>query len=282
MTTLTTQALTTDDLIRTALAEDMPNGDITTDNLIPPSHQSTALIETQQPLVISGLDIAERVFKLVDTSLEITLHTENTGCLPKNAPIMTIKGNTQSILKAERLALNILQHLCGIATLTYQYASIISQTKAKITHTRKTLPLLRDWEINAVLDGGGIAHRKSLSEFVLIKDNHLSAGITIQEAVLKTREATPAATLIEVECDTLQQVEEALLAKADRILLDNFSLSNLKTAVQLIGDKAIIEASGGVTLKTVQAIAETGVDIISTSQITLSAPSADIHLELIH
>ena len=273
--------ITTDDILFAALQEDMPQGDITTDSIIPEQHLTTAYIETQQPLVVSGLSMAKRVFELVDSNLEISLITEDTECLPKDAQMMQITGSTKSILKAERLALNILQHLCGIATLTYQYAATISQTKAKITHTRKTIPLMRAWETQAVIDGGGIAHRQSLSEFVLIKDNHLACGFTLFEAVSKARENTSAGMLVAVECDNLEQVKRAIEAKVDRILLDNFSINELKKAVALIGNKAVIEASGGVTLKTVQAIAETGVDIISTSQITLSAPVADIHLELL-
>lgn len=281
--TLTSQSpcsLTLDALIQNALQEDMPAGDLTTDWLITKEQTSTAIIASQQPLVVSGIKVACRVFELLDSRLNITCHVEDGDCLSNATTLMTIEGATQSILKGERLALNFLQHLCGIATLTYQYASTISRTKAQITHTRKTLPGLRALETQAVLHGGGILHRQSLSEFAMIKDNHLAASESLEAAIEKLRQSLPSETKIEVECDSLTQVEAALNAKADVILLDNMSLENLRKAVTLVNGRIPLEASGGVTLKTVQAIAETGVDIISTSQLTMSAPAADLHLEL--
>jgi nicotinate-nucleotide pyrophosphorylase (carboxylating) len=275
---LSAQAL--DDFLRAALAEDMPSGDITTDNLITESIQTTATIISKQPLVVSGILVAKRVFELVDPSLQITLSKDDTDTVGGNTPLMLIEGNAASILKAERVALNLLQHLCGIATLTYQYAATISRTKAQITHTRKTLPGLRALENQAVIDGGGVPHRQSLSEAVMIKDNHLLAcGGNIKQAVEKIRQQTKAPII--VECDTLEQVEQALEAKVERILLDNMNLEQLRWAVERINGQCQVEASGNVTLKTVSDIAKTGVDIISTSQITLSAPAADIGLDFL-
>ena len=271
-------------LITQWLEEDMPSGDITTDNLFATAQQCSGIISSQQPLVVSGLHAAKRVFERLDPSIVFEALVDDGDCLSSNSDMVKLSGDLRAILKAERLALNLLQHLCGIATLTYQYASTVALTKAKIFHTRKTLPGLRFLETQAVVDGGGYLHRQSLSEFVMLKDNHINAaGGDVVQAIKLLRQNLPSekqGIKIEIECDRLDQVDKALEAGADVILLDNMSLDMLRQAVKLVKGKALTEASGGVSLKTVRQIAETGVDFISTSQITLSAPAADIHLEL--
>jgi nicotinate-nucleotide pyrophosphorylase (carboxylating) len=230
-------------------------------------------------MVVSGLLAAQAVFKLIDPSVCFEAVVEDSDTLSKHSPIAKVSGNLNSILKAERLALNVLQHLSGVATLTYQFAATISRTQAKIAHTRKTMPGLRYLETQAVLHGGGVLHRQSLSETVMLKDNHIQAlgGITL--AVNKIRAHHSDAIEIQVECETLEQVQEALSLKVSRIMLDNMAPSVMKQAVEIINHQAIVEASGGVSLSNIIEIAKTGVDIISTSQLTLSAPAADIHLE---
>lgn len=281
-TSLDTEKL--DRLITQWLEEDMPSGDITTDSLFTQAKQCTGIISSQQPLVVSGLHAAKRVFERLDPNMVFDALVDDGDCLSSNSDMVKLSGDLNSILKAERLALNLLQHLCGIATLTYQYASTVALTKAKILHTRKTLPGLRFLETQAVVNGGGYFHRQSLSEFVMLKDNHIAAaGGNLIQAVQTLRDNLPADkqnVKIEIECDRLEQVEQALKAGVDVILLDNMSLDMLRQAVKLVNGKALTEASGGVSLKTVRQIAETDVDFISTSQITLSAPAADIHLEL--
>ena len=268
-----------DRLIEAALEEDLAYGDVTSDNLFDTHHTSLAIMRVKQPAVMSGLSIAARVFETVDASLRVTLLHQDADCVSKHTEVMRIEGSTLSLLKAERLALNFVQHLSGIATLTYQYASTISQTQAKITHTRKTIPGLRLLERQAVMDGGGSLHRASLSSAALIKDNHIQAHGSVQSAVARLRQAVGHTVKIEVECDTLAQVEAALEAGADIIMLDNMTLEQMQSTVSLINKRAIVEASGGITLKSVLAVAQTGVDIISTSEITLSAPAVDVGLD---
>lgn len=265
--------------LKLAIAEDLPYGDKTTDAIFDSKSQAKAVIESQQPLVVSGLLPAKAVFQLIDPSIVFTPLVEDAECLGKSTPLIQLQGPAASILKAERLALNLLQHLSGIATLTYQYAATISREKAKITHTRKTLPGLRYLETQAVLHGGGVLHRQSLSDVVMIKDNHIQAAGGIHQAVEKIRARYGQDVEVQLECDTLEQVQEGLALGVKRLLLDNMSVATLEQAVKMNEGKAVLEASGGVNLKTVLPIAKTGVDIISTSQITLSAPAADIHLE---
>lgn len=266
-------------LIDLALREDLAYGDITTDSLFTRSELAKGYIIANQSAVISGLDVAQRVFERIDPHLTCTPLIQNGEAVTPGSYVMTIEGLAASILKGERLALNFLQHLSGIATLTYQFAGAIQGTKAKITHTRKTIPGLRGLEIQAVLHGGGSPHRFSLSHAVLIKDNHIQAIGSVRAAVDKVRQSVGHTVRIEVECDTLEQVDEALASNVELLLLDNMNISTLEEAVKKANGKAILEASGGVTLSTVLDIAKTGVDIISTSQITMSAPAVDLGLE---
>ncbi len=268
-------------IIESALSEDLSYGDITTDSIFTGTELAVAEIRSRQSAVISGLAVAERVFEQVDPRIRFEATCEDGQPVPPNTPIIQLQGPTMSILKAERVALNFLQHLSGIATLTYQFMGVISQTKAKITHTRKTIPGLRELEIQAVVDGGGVPHRFSLSHAVLIKDNHILASGSISRAVERVRSHIGHTVKIEVECDTLEQVYEALSMGVDLILLDNMPIETLQEAVHQVAGRAVLEASGGITLKTVLAVAQTGVDFISTSQITMSAPAADMGLDFL-
>jgi nicotinate-nucleotide pyrophosphorylase (carboxylating) len=270
-----------DTLIDLALAEDLAYGDLTSDNLFLPDKTVQAFMVSRDPAVVSGLVAAQHVFIKLDPHLICTLLVEDGDKVTPGTRLMQIEGALLSILKGERTALNLLQHLSGVATLTYQFMGAMAGTRAKITHTRKTTPGLRSLEIQAVLDGGGFPHRKSLSHAVMLKDNHLAAltGGIIQ-AVHQLRDRIGHTVKIEVECDTLTQVDDALTAGADILLLDNMSTPTLAEAVSRARGRAITEASGGITLSNVAAIARTGVDYISTSQLTLSAPAMDIGLDI--
>ncbi len=268
-------------LINLALNEDLAYGDITSEPLFTRGQQSQADIAVRQSAVVSGLTVAQAVFHRVDPNLKVTLKSEDGAAVTPGTAILSVSGETRSMLKAERLALNFLQHLCGIATMTYQYVGAISGTRARITHTRKTTPGLRSLEIQAVIHGGGSPHRNSLSQAVMLKDNHIQAAGGIRGAVERIRHTLGHTTLIEVECDTLDQVAEAVEAGAHVILLDNMDLKTLEAAVKAVNFRAVTEASGGVTLNSVLDIARTGVAVISTSQITLGAPPVDIGLDFL-
>lgn len=266
-------------LLDMALREDLAYGDCTSENLFQPSDMARAHVVSRQETVVSGLAVAQALFHQVDSQLVFTPCVQDGQFVAPKTRLATVQGSVVSLLKAERVALNILQHLCGVATTTYQLVQAVSGTTSHITHTRKTLPGLRALQIQAVLDGGGTPHRKSLSHAAMIKDNHVAAAGGIDAAVATLRAKVGHTVRIEVECDTLAQVDEALTAGADVILLDNMSPEILKQAIQRIGTQAITEASGGVTLQTVRALAETGVQYISTSQMTLSAQAIDIGLD---
>lgn len=268
-----------DRLIELAITEDLAYGDITSESLFFPDQSAHARIITRQPMVVSGLEVARQVFQKIDPGIICTPLLHDGAAISEHTPLLTIEGPVCSILKGERLALNFLQHLSGIATLTARFTEVLAGTGARITHTRKTIPGLRSLQIQAVVHGGGSRHRSSLSQAVLMKDNHIRACDSIQAAVERLRDSIGHTTRIEVECDTLEQVEEALRAGVELILLDNMDLDTLRAAVQLTQGRAVTEASGGVTLKNVLDIAKTGVNYISTSEITLSAPAVDIGLD---
>jgi nicotinate-nucleotide pyrophosphorylase (carboxylating) len=258
------------------LAEDLGSGDATTDALIPEDATCTAQLLVKERGVVCGLAVAETVFRELDPDIRFEALAGD-GDLVEPGPVARIEGSARAILTGERTALNLLGRLSGIATLARRYVDVIEGTGAVILDTRKTTPGLRALEKEAVRAGGGTNHRLHLDDGVLIKDNHLLFVGSIPEAVEKTR-AT--GLLVEVECDTLDQVSEALAAGADRILLDNMSVGELREAVALVGGRAATEASGGVTLDTVRAVAETGVDFISVGALTHSAPSLDVSLEV--
>jgi nicotinate-nucleotide pyrophosphorylase (carboxylating) len=268
-------------LIELALQEDLGAGDWTTDSLIPPDLHTRCAILAQTHGVLCGVEIAKRVFQRLDAGVRFADALEDGAPLTLDAPVLTLEGNTRAILKAERTALNFLQHLSGIATRTRQFVDAVAGTGAQIVDTRKTTPTLRLLEKYAVRVGGGRNHRVGLYDGILIKDNHLAAlGGDITEAVRRARQRAHHLLAIEVECATLEQVERAVAAGADGILLDNMPLETLREAVRLAKGRArFLEASGGITLETVRAVAETGVDYISVGAITHSAPIVPMHLE---
>lgn len=274
------------DIITRALEEDLSQGDITTDNLPGLSEiQQTAQIRVRQACVISGLQVAAGVFHAVDPTLIFEPRVEDGANVPAGSILASVSGTMASILKAERTALNLLQHLCGIATETHRYVEAVSGTHAKVTHTRKTTPGLRILEQQAVLHGGGMPHRLNLGACVMLKDNHLQALATksahpIADAIGQLRQRLSHTVKIEVEADRLEQVREAVEAGADIILLDNMTPEQIRETLTIIDKRAISEASGGINLQNIRAYAETGVDYISTSRITLGVPAIDIGLDL--
>ncbi|MBV1706632.1 MAG: carboxylating nicotinate-nucleotide diphosphorylase [Hyphomicrobiales bacterium] len=268
-----------DALIDLWFDEDIGAGDLTATLMIAAGAQAAFVMRAREPLVLAGAGVAARVFTRFDASITVTGHAEDGTHLPRGGAVMEVSGPARSLLTAERTALNIVQHLSGIATLTARYVEAISGTGARLIDTRKTTPGLRELEKYAVRCGGGNNHRLRLDGGVLIKDNHLTVSGDIGAAIATARAGAPLLTKVEVECDTLLQVEAALAARADVILLDNMSLEDLRTAVRLVGGRIPLEASGGVHLETIGAIAATGVDYISTSRITQAAPAPDIGLD---
>lgn len=269
-------------LIELALAEDLLGGDVTTAATVLPDTQATATLLAKAPGVISGLGAAREVFAQVDPALEFVPLVEDGDTVPAMTPIARVSGNARSILAGERLALNLLQRLSGVATVTARYASEVRGTKARVVDTRKTTPGLRVLEKAAVRHGGGHNHRFGLGDGVLIKDNHLAAvggAHRVRDAVRAARAAAPHTLRIEVEVTTLPELAEALEAEADIVMLDNMSVADMREAVQFTGGRALLEASGGVTLETIREIAETGVDLISVGALTHSAPALDISLD---
>jgi nicotinate-nucleotide pyrophosphorylase (carboxylating) len=269
-----------DPIVQQALREDLSAGDITTDLLYDSLDQQVlATMRTRQVCVVSGLEVAEAVFKAVDNELVCTKLAPNGTVLAPGQALLTIQGPASSILKAERTALNFAQHASGVATRTQLYVQAIAGSDAYVTDTRKTTPGLRALEKLAVIHGGGRPHRYNLGAAVMLKDNHIKAAGSIIAAVRQIRQRASHTVKIEVEVDTLHQVEEALAAQADIILLDNFTVPDLRIAVERIGKLATTEASGGITLDTIAQVAETGVQYISTSQITISAGAVDLGLD---
>ncbi|MFB0831754.1 carboxylating nicotinate-nucleotide diphosphorylase [Brevibacillus laterosporus] len=262
------------------LFEDVGHGDITTMSTIPADEKGTGILYAKKSGLIAGLDIAEQVFHTVDHELSFQRFVTEGSQVQKGDVIAEVTGSVQAILTGERLALNLLQRLSGIATRTQLFVKEISHTQARIVDTRKTTPGLRLLEKYAVRVGGGHNHRFALYDAVMIKDNHSKGAGGIKEAVRKAREAIPHTMKIEVEAESLMQVQEALESGADIIMLDNMSCDLMREAVQIISGKAIIEASGGVTLETVRAIAETGVDVISVGGLTHSVAALDMSLDL--
>ncbi len=273
-------------IVENALLEDLSQGDVTTDNLPTLSIlKKAAQLRVRQACVVSGLNIAALAFSLVDPYLVFIAHVQDGDNCDAGTVVATVQGTMSSILKAERTALNFMQHLCGIATQTQRYVQATQGTRTRITHTRKTTPGLRILEQQAVLDGGGAPHRFNLGTCVMLKDNHLealsqSSDNAIAEAVTALRGRISHTTKIEVEADTLEQVSQAADAGADIILLDNMSPATITEALKRVNKRAITEASGGITLASVPEFAATGVDFISTSQITLGVPAIDIGLDL--
>jgi nicotinate-nucleotide pyrophosphorylase (carboxylating) len=269
-------------IVDLALAEDIGTGDVTTLATVVADARATATMLAKSDGVISGLGVAGFVFRRIDPAVVFTPVVADGTRVSGRTPIAEIDGLARSLLTAERVSLNLIQRLSGVATSTARYVEAVAGTKARIVDTRKTTPGLRQLEKQAVRDGGGHNHRVGLADGVLIKDNHLAAIAgpdRVSRAVCQARAFAPHTLRIEVEVTTLSEVEEALAAGADVILLDNMDVATLRRAVEMVGGRALLEASGGVTLETVRAIAETGVDLISVGALTHSAPSLDISLE---
>ena len=269
-------------LIELALAEDLLGGDVTTSATVPPDAQAQATLLAKAPGVISGLEVAREVFAQVYSTLKFVSLVPDGATVPAMTPIARVSGNARSILAGERLALNLLQRLSGVATVTARYVTEVEGTKARVVDTRKTTPGLRVLEKAAVRDGGGHNHRFGLGDGVLIKDNHLAAvggPHRVRDAVRAARAAAPHTLRIEVEVTTLAELAEALDAGADVVMLDNMPVAEMREAVALTQGRALLEASGGVNLSTIREIAETGVDLISVGALTHSAPALDISLD---
>ena len=269
-----------EDHVKSALIEDLGYGDITTENLAEETDRLEGYLNTRSDGVLCGIDVFKTVYKLLSEDIKIDFHFKDGDTIQKGDCLATISGPAKELLIGERLSLNYIQRMSGIATETRKYQDAIAPYQAKIVDTRKTTPNFRMFEKYAVKTGGGALHRFNLSDCAMIKDNHIRLAGSITKAVEKLRKNISHAHKIEVECDTLEQVIEALECGADIIMLDNMSVENMKKAVQMINKTAIVEASGNVNLSTVNEIASTGVDIISSSAIVAKAPTLDIALDI--
>ena len=285
-----------DRLVRMALDEDAPWGDITSEIFIPSTATATATLTAREPGVFSGGEVFVAAFRLTDKAATTTVHINDGDRFEAGAHLATVTGSARALLRAERIGLNFCQRMSGIATLTRTFVDAVSGTSARITDTRKTTPGLRAVERHAVRSGGGHNHRFSLSDAVMVKDNHLAViGVTSQhsagtsvaevrdpvtEAIRQARTRLGHTTALEVEVDRIEQIEPVLAGGIDIIMFDNFSLDELRHGVAIVAGRAITEASGGVTLDTVRDIAETGVDMISSGALTHSARALDLGLDI--
>ena len=267
-------------LVEAALREDLRSGDLTTEALIPADARGTAQMNFRADGIVCGMLIAQLAFRALDPYANVEILAPDGSHAVKGQTIMRIECEARALLSAERVALNFAQRLSAIATLTAQYVALTVGTRARVADTRKTTPGLRIAEKYAVRMGGGANHRYALDDMILIKDNHIALCGGISQAAEKARKRIGHAVKIEVECDNLKQVEEAVAARADIILLDNMSLQQLRDAVALIDSIALSEASGGVNLGTVGEIAKTGVDLISVGALTHGVRSLDIGLDI--
>lgn len=269
-----------DRIIENALAEDIHTGDITTMAVVRQGGDARAILKAKEEMVLAGIEVAARVFHQLDERIVFTPRCADGELVASGGLIAELSGNAAMLLQGERVALNLLQRMCGIATLTARYVAVVKGTRARVVDTRKTTPGLRVLEKYAVRVGGGTNHRTGLYDGVLIKENHIAAAGGITEAVRRARSYIPHTMKVEIETETLAQVAEALVAGADIIMLDNMELAAMREAVLMIGGKALVEASGGVNLETIRGIAETGVDIISVGALTHSARAMDISMLL--
>jgi nicotinate-nucleotide pyrophosphorylase (carboxylating) len=267
-------------VLRLALEEDIGNCDITTTLLIPEGDRAKALLIAKGNFVVAGMPFAQEVFNIIDPHTEFRIYFPEGSKAAKGDVIAEISGNTRTLLSCERVSLNVLQRLSGIATLTHRFVEKVKGMSVKIVDTRKTTPGLRFMEKYAVRTGGGENHRFGLYDGILIKDNHIEAAGSIAAAVKSARKAHHLSK-IEVEVESLKDVKEALSAGADVLMLDNMSPEDMKEAVRLAKGKVIVEASGNMTLEKVRAVAETGVDLISVGALTHSAPAADISMKIV-
>ena len=268
-------------IIDIALKEDLGPGDITTSAIIDPSIKGKARLLAKEEIILAGVEVFSRVFSLLDTEIVVECNYHDGDVVPEGDYICIVKGSMKGILSGERTALNFLQHLSGIATLTRRYVEKIDPSQVRVIDTRKTTPGLRILEKYAVRMGGGFNHRFGLFDGILIKDNHIAVAGSISEALAKIKGRVPHTLKIEVEVDDIKGVEEAIRAGADAILLDNMSLEEIREAVSIAGGRVLLEASGGVTLESIEEISRTGINLISVGAITHSARSVDISLEVI-
>ena len=268
-------------IIDTALAEDLGSGDLTTEALIDPSIKGKARLVPREAMVLAGIEVFGRVFSRLDPDIALEKNFQDGDMVPAGREIGIVAGSLRGILSGERTALNFLQHLSGIATLTKRYVDKADPSRVRIVDTRKTTPGLRILEKYAVRVGGAHNHRLGLFDGVLIKDNHIAAAGSISKAVEKIRADVPHTVKIEVEVDDLKGLEEAIRVGADAVLLDNMSVGEMRQAVSIAGGRVLLEASGGITLETIGEVAQTGVDLISVGALTHSARSVDISLEII-
>jgi nicotinate-nucleotide pyrophosphorylase (carboxylating) len=271
-----------DEAVRSALLEDLGRaGDITTNATLPEDATARAVLSSRDTGTICGMGFAQTAFALIDPTLTFVALAKDGARVSPGADIARIEGNARSILSAERVALNFLMHLSGISTYTARFADLIAHTNAKVCDTRKTIPGMRAFAKYAVKCGGGSNHRFGLDDAVLIKDNHIAVAGGVAKAILAARAYAGHLVKIEVEVDGLDQFEEALAVNADVILLDNMGPELLEKAVEINAGRAKLEASGGIAFDTIKAVAETGVDYISTSKITMAAPTLDIGLDIV-
>ena len=267
-----------DNIIKTALMEDINYCDVTTDYLIPENQFGKGRLMAKADGIVCGVDVAARVFTMLDDSIEIEIIRHDGESVKYGDDIMKLKGKTAVLLKGERTALNLIQHMSGIATAANKYVKIVEGTNASIADTRKTLPGLRPLQKYAVICGGAKNHRYNLSDAAMLKDNHIDAAGGITSAVTKLRSKVGHMTKIEVETRNLDELREALAVGADIIMLDNMSPELMKQAVEITDGKALLEASGGITEETLRAVAESGVDIISVGGLTHSVRAFDISM----
>lgn len=272
--------LVLDESIKQWLIEDIGGGDLTTEAIVPEKAVTTAIIHTKAAGVICGVDVAREVFAVLDPSLVYTAKAADGDAVSDRQVIAEVTGNARSILMGERLALNLMQHLSGIATHTAQLMDIIKGTKAVVVDTRKTTPGLRMLEKYAVCAGGGKNHRLGLYDAILIKDNHIEVAGGITEALKRAKAHVGHMTKVEIEVESLQQAKEAVAGGADVIMLDNMSPADMKTCVDYIDGRAIVEASGGIDADTLLAAAQSGVDIISSGALTHSVKALDISMDI--
>ena len=269
-----------DDLIKRAISEDINYIDVTTDYLIPEESISTARLISKDEGIVAGIEIGMRVFELLDPTVKYTIQKPDGSIVSKGDVIAEMTGSTAALLKGERTALNLMQHMSGIATETNKCVKLVEGTRATIAETRKTLPGLRPLQKYAVVAGGGINHRYNLSDAAMLKDNHIDAYGSLTKAVEALRSKVGHMVKIEVETRTLEELNEALAVKADVIMLDNMDCATMKKAVEITNGRAKLEASGNITYANIREVAETGVDIISLGALTHSVKCFDISMKI--
>lgn len=267
-------------LIRTALDEDLASGDLTTQLTVPERAAAKAEIVCKEPITVAGLPIVRRICEEAGGEVRGEVLASDGDCAGAGDRLVRLHGPARALLAIERVTLNFLQHLCGIATLTGDYVNAVAGCGCRIVDTRKTLPGMRNIEKYAVRMGGGYNHRQRLDDGILIKENHITAAGGLGPAVRAAQAGSPHGIKVEVECSSMSEVTEALTVGAEIILLDNMSIDEIRRAVHRIAGRALVEASGGITLESVRAVAETGVDLISVGALTHSAPAVDLSMGL--